>query len=311
MLLGVDLDALPAQFEGCVQGRTLILDGDGPAYVAAATVKRLDTGIRRFQQAVLARMFMCQAQDVRIHLTARDSGKHGRFRVIAGKPYQGQREGGKKPPLLEPLRHAMADRSNWLPEFDVQMHRELEADDGMIQDAYRLGEFGVISSEDKDLRMTPHWYYEEKTGQVMQGEPVGWVDLAFTPAGAAKLHGQGPLFFWLQMLAGDSADNIQGIARLDGQLCGPVGAVGAMKQFNHAPRVDGAANFVIDQYRKINQNVLAEGWLLWLTRWHKDNVLQYFRELDLSEANKAFVTDCSYRVWVRPKEEVDRTTEAE
>ena len=45
---GVDISALPDQFQSAVPGRTLIIDGDGPCYVAAATVKRLDTALRNF-----------------------------------------------------------------------------------------------------------------------------------------------------------------------------------------------------------------------------------------------------------------------
>ena len=296
---GVDISALPDQFQSAVPGRTLIIDGDGPCYVAAATVKRLDTALRHFQQEILKRMFLAGASDCRIHLTARDSDKHGRFRVKAGKPYQGNRKGKGKPPLLEPLRELVADNSTWLDDYSVLMHRELEADDGMIQDAYRLGEHGVICSEDKDLRMTPFPYYEIDRGQVMPSQTVGWVSIKHTPSGTPKLTGQGPLFFWAQMLMGDTADNVQGVARYNGKLCGAVGAFDVLKDVRCT---HDAANLVLDAYREINQNAVAEGWLLWLTRWHKDNVIQYMRELNLTPANRDFIEDCVLRDWVIPKE---------
>lgn len=299
---GVDTSALPDQFNSAVQGRTLILDGDGPCYVAAATVKRLDTALRNFQTEVLKRMFMAGASDCRIHLTARSSDKHGRFRVIAEKPYQGQRKGKSKPSLLEPLRELVADNSTWLDDYSVILHRELEADDGMIQDAYLLGENGVISSEDKDLRMTPYPYYEAERGQVMPSQPVGWIGLKHTPSGTAKLTGQGPLFFWAQMLSGDTADNIAGVRTYAGQKCGVVGTFGVLKDVQC---IHAAANLVLDAYRAVDQNPVAEGWLLWLTRWHKDNVIQYMQSLELSTENAAFVHECTHRVWVKPREESD------
>lgn len=299
---GVDTNAVADQFAGLHTGITLIHDGDGDCYVAAATAKRLDTAIRNFQQAILKRMFMVRAQDAKIHLTARDSDKHGRFRVKASKPYQGNRTGKAKPALLEPLREAVADNSTWLQEYDVVLHRQLEADDGMIQDAYTLKEFGVISSADKDLRMTPYPYYEEARGQVMPSQPVGWISIKHTEGGNAKLTGQGPMFFWGQLLAGDTADNIRGIQKLDGKLCGIDGAYNALKD---CITINDAANIVLDGYRKINQNVIAEGWLLWLTRWENDNVINYLHELDLSPANKDFVIDCSMRDWATPKEAVN------
>lgn len=68
-----------------------------------------------------------------------------------------------------------------------------------------------------------------------------------------------------------------------------------------------AANIVIDGYRSINQNVLAEGWLLWLTRRPGDNVVKYLNELDLTTQNTDFVQDCLLRDWVLPKEDNART----
>lgn len=299
---GVDIRALPDQFQSAVPGRTLIIDGDGPCYVAAATVKRLDTALRNFQQEILKRMFLAGASDCRIHLTSRDSDKHGRFRVKAGKPYQGNRKSKSKPPLLEPLRELVADNSTWLDDYSVLLHRELEADDGMIQDAYRLGENGVICSEDKDLRMTPYPYYEIDRGQVQSSQPVGWVSIKHTPSGTPKLTGQGPLFFWAQMLMGDTADNVQGVARYNGKLCGAVCAFDVLKDVRC---IHDASNIVLDAYREINQNAVAEGWLIWLTRWHKDNVIQYMRELNLTPANRDFIEDCVLRDWVLPKEVAD------
>lgn len=300
IIQGTDISTLPDQFGSYEQGRTLILDGDGPCYVAACTVKRLDTAISRFQQLVLKDMFMTAAQHCRIHLTSKDSDKHGRFRIKGIKPYQGNRAGKDKPPLLEPLREAVADSSTWLEQYDVVLHRELEADDGMIQDAYQLKEFGVIKSEDKDLRMTPYLYYEQKRGQVMASQPVGWVSIAHTNSGTAKLTGQGPLFFWGQMLMGDTADHIQGVLRLNGSKCGPAGAYNALKDVIN---INDAANIVLDAYRVINQNPIPEAWLLWLLRWHNDNVLKYFDELELSPANRDFINECMYREWCVPRED--------
>ena len=294
IIKGVDVSALPDQFGGCVPGTTLITDGDGPAYVAAATVKRLDTGIRRFQQAILAQMFMAKAQFVRIHLTASSSHKAGRFNMLGVKPYQGNRDNKSKPVLLEPLRQAMTNPENWLPEFYVEMHHVLEADDGMIMDAYRLKDQGIIRSDDKDLRMTPYPYYDIKAGSVRTGEPFGWLQPSCAPAGTVKLIGQGPLFFWAQMLMGDTADNVQGILRFDEKKCGPSGAYQALKDVKD---IHEAANTVISGYRAIDQNPLPEGWMLWLLRWEGDTFWQYLQELNISDDNRRFLEDCAGRKW--------------
>lgn len=298
-LLGIDTLALPAQFNTSVPDTVLILDGDGPAYRAAATAKRLDTALRHFQQEVLKDMFMTGAESCRVHLTARDSDKNGRFRVKAAKPYQGNRKNKAKPALLEPLREMVADNSTWLDEYSVLLHRQKEADDGMMEDAYLLKENGIIDSDDKDLRMTPYRYYERDIGKVKEGQSVGYVSLKHTDSGNPKLVGQGPMFFWGQMLMGDTADNIAGVLRYRGKLCGPATTFEVLQDVTS---IHDAANIVLNAYREINQNVVAEAWLLWLTRWHNDNVLDYIRSLELTGMNRDFFEDCVMRDWVIPKE---------
>jgi len=296
---GVDLSTLPDQFNEFENGRILILDGDGPCYRVACTVKRLDTAIRRFQQDMLTQMFLTKAQHVRVHLTAHDSWKAGRFQVNAVKPYQGNRSGKDKPSLLEPLREAVTYRDNWLPEFSVVLHREKEADDGMIQEAYIHKENSLIWSDDKDLRMTPYPYWCKERGVLLPSQPFGYLQPKHTPSGTLKLIGQGPLFFWAQMLMGDTADHVQGVLRLGGKKCGADGAYKALQPFEAAQDMNAVANFVIDAYRAIDQNVVAEGWLLWLHRSQDDNVLKYFSELALTDENRRFVDECSRRDWFK------------
>jgi len=292
---GVDTSVLPAQFAGCVAGRTLILDGDGPAYRVAATVKRLDTAIRRFQQAMLTELFLTQSSTVRIHLTASGSDKAGRFRIKAVKPYQGNRTNKQKPSLLEPLRQAMTNRENWLPEFDyVLMHHVLEADDGMIQDAYQLKEDGLIWSDDKDLRMTPYPYWCKASGMILPSATMGNLALMHTESGTPKLIGQGPLFFWAQMMMGDTADNVQGLLEHNGKKCGACGTYETLKDIGS---INEAANTVLNSYRAISQNPLSEGWLLWLLRWNGDTFWNYLQEIELSNENRAFVNECATREW--------------
>lgn len=301
---GVDTSVLGDQFEGYVPGRTLILDGDGPAYVAAATAKTLPTSVKRMQQAILTHIFSTGSERAIVHLTAQSSHKAGRFNVVAAKPYQGNRDGKAKPPLLESTRQAIANPDNWLPQFEVIMHYTLEADDGMMMDAYRLKEDGVIWSEDKDLRMTPYPYWERKVGRMVTPGPYGYLYPDSTPSGQPKTLGYGRAFFWAQMLMGDTADNIAGVLKFDGKQCGPVGAYAALAD---AKSEDEAANIVISAYRAIDQNPIPEGWLLWLLRHHGDTFWQYLQEVRLSEANRAFVNACVQRPWFKTTEVKEET----
>lgn len=306
MVGGIDLSKLGDQFGGYTPGRTLILDADGPAYACAATVKTLGTGLRKFQQFILAQMFMAKAERAELHLTASTSAKAGRFNVIAAKPYQGNRDGKAKPALLEPLRQAIAHESNWLREYDAQMHHILEADDGMIQSAYRLGESGVIWSEDKDLRMTPHLYFCRKTNQIIKVIGFGTLYMEVTPAGQKKCLGYGLKFFWAQMMMGDTADHIQGVKTLAGKNCG---AVGAFDYLDPIEDENECANAVIDAYRAINQNPIPEGWLLWLLRRDGDTFWIYLNELQWSPANRAYLDECVRREWFRKVEQKEEEFE--
>lgn len=303
---GVDLSKLGDQFQGHVQGRTLILDGDGPAYVAAATVKTLGTAVRKMQQIILTQLFLTKAENAIVHLTASTSHKAGRFNIIAAKPYQGQRESKAKPALLEATRQAIAQRENWLPEFEVVMNHVLEADDAMIIDAYRLKEHGVIWSDDKDLRMTPYPYWEKKTGVLVHPKGFGSLYEAYTPSGQFKCLGYGKKFFWAQMLMGDTADNIQGVKLLAGKLCGPRGAYDYLTPWNDE---NACANQVIDAYRAIDQNPIPEGWLLWLLRHDGDTFWHYLNELDWTPANRAYLDACVQRVWFKTPEAVQEEFE--
>jgi hypothetical protein len=208
------------------------------------------------------------------------------------KAYQGNRVGKDKPPILEALREAMADPQHWLPEFTVTLNREVEADDAMMHEAYRRKELGVIRSDDKDLRMTPYPYYDIKTGQVRQGVGFGFIEAAFTEGGQLKCVGQGRKFFWAQMLMGDSADNVQGIIKLDGRLCGTATTLEFLRDYTDESET---ANAVVSAYRAINQNPLPEAYMLWLQRWPKDHVWEYLRELRWTEENVAFLVDCYKR----------------
>jgi len=294
---GVDTDALPADdFAVPSQsGKTLIIDGDGPAYVAAATVKTVATGLRRFQSSILEQIFLADCSDGEVFLTHEECTKAGRFNVIGVKPYQGQRDSGAKPPLLSQVREA-AYEDGAMDEFDVHMETVVEADDAMIMLAYHLGEKGVVRSDDKDLRMTPYPYYDIKRGVVMPSDPFGelWIDE--TPSGQKKLLGRSLKFFWAQMVMGDTADNVKGLLKYKGKNIGPVDA---HKLLDPITDIEALANTVIDAYREIDQNPLPEAWMLWLLRHPKDNVWLYLNELPWSAANAKYLAECVRRPWFK------------
>ena len=299
--LKVSPDSLPDQFGGKIAGTTLILDGDSACYVIAATVKTIPTAIRHFQMEVLKLMFLTKTEDARVHLTASDSLKAGRGSIIAAKPYQGNRTGKAKPALLEAVRQAVSDPANCLPEYTVELHRNLEADDACMIDAYRLRDKGVLCSADKDLKLSPYPYYSRSTGQVMAGAGFGYVELEQTPSGIVKMGGAGRKFFWAQMLMGDAADNVRGLALYQGK---PIGAVTAYQVLSACKDDESAvANEVLDLYAQIDQNPLPEGWLMWLLRTPDDNFWRYVTSLKLRPDIREYLQYCLQKKWFNTHED--------
>lgn len=293
-ILGVDTDAVDSGFSPPSAGRTMILDGDSLCYVVAAQCAKLDTAIRRFKQGVLELMFITKCSSARIHLTAHDSAKFGRYRVIATKPYQGNRNGKSKPALLEAVREAAANPKNWLPNTEVFLHRDVEADDACMRDSYELMQHGVLVSEDKDLRSTPYPWYDSDLAKVDTLPAPHWVELGSTKGGKLKLIGRGHQFFWAQMLAGDTADNVRGLQKYNGR---DIGAAQAVKVLSTCNTLYATVNTVLDLYRAIDQNPIPEGWLLWLQRSHDDTFVKYLQQQELTPENKAFIKDCLEREW--------------
>jgi hypothetical protein len=285
-LLGVDTDSLKPQFDSAVPNRVLLLDGDGPCYQVTNTAKTLDTAIRQYVKKVMEYMFMVNCSTVRIHLTAKRSVKAHRAWYPTVKPYQGNRAGKPKPPLLEALRSAIAHRHSMedgsIPlDWSVFLHDYWEADDGLVQDSLFYADNGVIWSEDKDLRLSRGPYYELSTGRIDYiDNAYGHISEAFTEGGSLKVKGHGTKFFWCQMLMGDSADHVKGIQRLNGKLCGEAGALEFLQPIGSE---DEAANQILWAYAKAKQQFLPEAEVLWLRRHAHDSAYQYIKSLDLDK----------------------------
>lgn len=300
---GIDVDELAEDDVGFAlakNGRTLIIDADGPAYRAAATVKTVPTGLRKWQSEILEQIFLAECEMGEAFLTHESCTKAGRFTIKAAQPYQGKRSTSAKPPLLSQVREA-AWLEGAMDEFDVHMEKVVEADDAMMMLSYQLGDDGVIRSDDKDLRMTPFPYYDIKRGVVMPADPFGelWIDdSTVTPT----LKGRSLKFFWAQMMMGDGADYIKGLIKYKGRDCGYAGAFAAL---NPLRDIEAVCNTVIDAYRAIDQNPLAEGWLLWMLRSPTDNVWHYFNECPFSKENRRFIDECVGRDWFRKPGEFD------
>ncbi len=280
----------------------LLYDGDGACYSCSAGVAKIETALRRFERDIYETMYLAGCDKARVHLTPKGCFKNGRGLLLTHKPYQANRANKQAPALLEVLRSSVAAQyfeSN--PDIEIILNYEVEADDGLMMDAY-VYQNGILVSPDKDLLINPFKSYSKEDGKhsvLNEGDRFGWIDRKFwsTPTGkpASKMIGKGTKFFLAQLLMGDTADNVQGILKLHGKLCGEAGAFDALSPINDEHE---AVNFVIDGYRKINQNIIPEAEAMWLLRNPKDSSYIYLSEHDLTPDNKAFLDECYHeRKW--------------
>jgi DNA polymerase-1 len=243
-------------FPPTVSGFTLHMDGDYLAYYCAGND---DCEPGRARQNAMGRIDatrrLCGAESVTLHLSSAACTKANRYLIATVKAYQGQRT-GRKPKNWAYLRDVLEHYEG--PNFKPKLWMTREADDGM---AYCANQARVaISTRDKDMRMLPglhiNWMTYELT-EVKRGEydVIGTDGLQY-----------GRKWFYLQLLQGDTADNIPGLPKLFGKQCGE--ATG-QKYLASATTPENAYDFVqtayADFYGPLWPDALAEqAALLWL-----------------------------------------------
>ncbi len=185
------------------------VDGDYCAYFCAGND---DTDAGTARRNLLHRLdkikFLTGATSTVVHLTDRASKKGLRYAAATIKPYQGQRSSGRKPKNWEILREYMEGYEG--DKYRTKNWTEREADDGIAYVAHAAashGKLAVIATADKDMRMLAGRHINWQTNHIID-VPNGCFDLV----GGDGLQ-YGHKWFWLQMLMGDTADNIPGLPK--------------------------------------------------------------------------------------------------
>jgi len=161
------------------------------------------------------------ADDYRIYLTGKGNF---RYDVATIKPYKGTRSGDKP-------EHYDAITDYLINVWKAEVVEGIEADDAMSIEQCKLfevkeeGTYGrsVICTIDKDLDMVPGNHYNWNTDDKYWCDTYGGLELDDTKS-KPKCVGAGIMFFWAQMLMGDTVDNIPGVPRV-----GPVKAYNLLK----------------------------------------------------------------------------------
>lgn len=221
-----------------IPGRVAHIDADFLAYMCSAEgaeEKSWETMTHNASEMVSRLQALAGATAVHLHLTPSTSNKGMRYSIAVQKEYQGNRLDKPKPRLL----HSMRD---WLAStYPGTLHALCEADDGMTAAQYHAlangtKELSVIVSKDKDLRMCPGWHLDWDTGSLLEVNDFGFIELveSVSPSGlkTKKPYGFGPKWFWMQMLIGDGADNIQGLPTLSGTILNVINPTKATEKAN-------------------------------------------------------------------------------
>lgn len=250
-------------------GRVALVDGDGLAYTQAGPT---GTSAGQAKTNLMSKLDAVRratgADEVRILLTEKGSHKGHRYAVATVKPYQGQRSSGRRPDQWEYLRGVMED-SDAVGGCPVVRTNGAEADDLFAMYSHRLGyENVVIVTQDKDMRMVPGWHMTWDEHRMVCVEPGD--DLVFLD----KQYGM--RWFWLQMLHGDTADNIPGLPKYINEKGKPalIGEVTARKVLAGVPLID-LFHRVFDLYHGWYKgdaplHMLEQGILLWMRRKPSD-----------------------------------------
>lgn len=185
-----------------------LIDGDLLVYECSAVaeypkdepISDFDFVIEVFHNKLRDMLKAVDAEDFVMYLTGK-----GNFRdkIAVTKPYKGNRK-GEKPFHYENLRAYIMSHS-W-----AVMVEGMEADDAL---AINQTDDTIICSRDKDLRMVAGWHYGWESGQQGEFGPYQFSEHGelHLSENRKKLTGGGLMFFYSQLLTGDSTDNIPGL----------------------------------------------------------------------------------------------------
>lgn len=216
-----------------------LLDSDIYAYRAAAACENEDElQAVRSVDSLIINTLMCgvdkcgYVDEWKLFLTGK-----GNFRndIAVTAPYKGNRADKVKP------KHLAALRKHLMQEWKADMSEGQEADDSIAIEATKLGDDGVIVSLDKDLDQVAGWHYNfVKREAYYITENVGLLKL------------------YMQILTGDSTDNIIGLRG--------IGNVKAKKMLEEAVDETELFQRCVEAYDGNEDRVVENAHLLFLRR---------------------------------------------
>ncbi|AQT27791.1 exonuclease [Ralstonia phage RS-PI-1] len=295
-----------------VSERVVHVDGDYLAYRCAGG-DECPPGIARknVRDKVEALKEMSGSTRSIVHLSMPGGTKGERFLVATVKPYQGQRQHGRRPRNWDMLRTYLETHDPKLnPAFEVGRWADREADDGFALASWQAADpthTCVHATPDKDMRMLAglHIDYHDYTLTVV---PKGTYELLGPYNGLVYGH----KWFWLQMLQGDTADHIPGLER---HVDGPQGKVGektAAAWLKGTTCNEEAFEVVSRKYADTYEDEWADRFveqasLLWLRGGEKAALHDFIRIVPLTPDIEAAAKRLNKRVRIQ-RAEIDSIT---
>lgn len=217
-----------------VHNRLALIDGDIIAYLAAGSTQATDIEkVQKLIDDILEDIkYSTGSQGTAIYLTG-DPTKGDRVYIASTKPYKGNRKDTPKPKYLDDARQYLIDSQY------CYVTKYGEADDALVE---AQDDNTIIVTSDKDLRQAYGWHYDLNTQEEFYVEPYTMGYLHLTDKPTKKLKGTSWLWFWAQMLTGDTADNIPGVPKI-----GAVKAYGLLKDVKTNLE---AMDIVLEQYKE-------------------------------------------------------------
>jgi hypothetical protein len=200
-----------------------------------------------------------KAAKYKIFLTSTDHSNY-RYDIAKSKPYKGNRT-QDRPVHYDLIREYLTER------FKAIVVEKKEADDEMGIRSSQT-ENSVICTIDKDLDMIPGYHYNIVTKELYETSDPGALKLS---ENRRKLRGGGLLWFYAQMLMGDSGDNIPGLRGY-----GPVNAYKALKDFKDEEKM---IKLCYNAYKKqkVEDRFLEVADLLWIQRENDERKSDYLK----------------------------------
>ena len=225
-----------------------IIDSDIIAYRCAATSENDEAAIAKFRcDDMMHNILNTQQVEYQVgFLTGR-----GNFRKILFPDYKANRKGKEKP------KHLQLCRDHLQNEWKATVVDGMEADDAIGIASYEAKMSHVICSIDKDLQM-------------LEGNHYNFVKDLNTFVGGY----QAAKNFWVQMLVGDTSDNIAGVR-----------GIGPVKAEKHLAEGKNDAEWfeIVRRLYADDQRMLLNCNLLWI--WRQKGELWTIKHVDLLQEN--------------------------